>query len=53
MDSGNTLFGFLKYGYSKSSKSLDHYSIETHGDLGITHLKNPPTYNLKFRNYGG
>ena len=27
--------GFLKYGYPKSSKSLNHFSIET--DMGISH----------------
>ena len=27
--------GFLKYGYPKSSKSLNHFSIET--NLGISH----------------
>ena len=31
--------GFLKYGYPKSSKSLDHFSIETHGS---PHFKKPP-----------
>ena len=32
--------GFLES--AKSSKSLDHVSIETHGDSGIPHFKKPP-----------
>ena len=35
-----TYGGFLKLGTSKSSK-LETFSIETHGDLGIHHFKNP------------
>ena len=30
----------------KSSKSLDHFSIETHGDFGIPHFKNPHIYHV-------
>ena len=28
--------------HHKSSQSLDHFSIETYGDLGIPHFKKPP-----------
>ena len=30
------------WGYPKSSMSLDHFSIETHNDLGILYFKKPP-----------
>ena len=33
--------GFLKYGYPKSSKSLDHFSIETYGFGDPPILRNP------------
>ena len=28
-------------GTPKASKSLDHFSIETYGELGIAHFKKP------------
>ena len=31
-------------GTPKSSKSFDHCSIETHGDLEISHFKTPPIF---------
>ena len=37
-----TLYGgVLKWWYPKSSKSLNHFSIETYADLGIHILRNP------------
>ena len=49
------LRGFPKNrGYPKSSKSLDHFSIETHGDLGCPHFRKPlymPCFETK--NYPG
>ena len=31
----------LSEGTPQSSKSLDYFSIETHGDFGYPHLENP------------
>ena len=34
----------LKWGYPKSSQSLDRFSIETHGDWGMHHSKKTSKY---------
>ena len=35
------IYIFIHMGFPKSSKSLDHVRIETHGDLEYPHFRKP------------
>jgi hypothetical protein len=39
--------GFLKYGFTPNHQKIDHFSIQTSGDLGIPHFKNPTILAFK------
>ena len=36
-------------GFPKSSKSLDHFSVETYGDMGYPHSRKPPSWLQQIR----
>ena len=36
----------MKWGVPKKYLIFDHFSIETHGDLGIPHFKKPPYLSI-------